>query len=114
MESNFIDKPGMDLTVYEYTGSKDGYTVDVSLDTSTYYFVGESGGGETSFELSGVGSGGPFRYVRIVDTSYSNDGADIDAVHANHQIPEPSTVIVWSLLAMLGAGVGLGRRRRGR
>lgn len=109
MELPFFDQPGDDLKVYEYGNSvgatDDAFDVSVSTDAQSFFPVGSSSGDHTTFDLANAGLTGPFRYVKIVDTNTSFDGADIDAVQAF--TPEPASM---SLLAL--GGLALIRRRR--
>jgi len=122
MELPFGDGTGDDLMVYEVGtsvgGANDPFRAWVGRDGVNYYpqdNVGfYSAGDHSSFDISSVASFGPFLYVRIcdADTSGMYDGADIDAVSANHAVPEPAAVLLAA--SSLGCALGALRRRRAR
>jgi len=113
---------------YRLRGVKE-FDIAVSLDDSSYQtLVGPGSGGHFGLAMA-PGTDGyvladmidlgrvPARYVRFTVQDYygSNPGNDyvgLSEVRFYEYVPEPSTLLIWSLLAGLAVGVGWRRRKR--
>ena len=106
-----------DLWIFEIGTGIEKTFVDVSIDGSTWFSVGEANGSTDGVDLDAFGFGplDMFSYVRITDHGDNfygagTPGADIDAVGAISTVvvPEPAT---WSLLALSAIALLCFRRR---
>jgi len=88
--------------------AEDGFQYTFGRDRRSGFFgVIRTDGTFSTASLSDTsGDGGVLGYGAIDNIRYAQPGSD-DGV-----IPEPSTMIVWSLLTALGIGFGLRRRRK--
>lgn len=96
-DNDLVDGPGDDLRVYE-PGDREGFRTEISVDGQSWRHVGDSRGGNTTFDIADVSEPGErFYFVRITDLRQrcvgTRPGADVDAVEA------------------LNAGAGSGNRR---
>lgn len=113
-EYPILNVAGNDLSIHEITNSRETYPeekakVEVSLDGSTFYYLGEaSNKSDSTGDLSGRGGKGvslfdldtvglpAIKYVRLTDiTDFSlhiatADGFDVDAIDASYGICEDS------------------------
>ena len=85
-DNDLVDGEGADLRIYE-PGDREAFQVEISVDGRSWRNLGESSGGDTSFDIASVaGQNERFYFVRITDLkkncSGSRPGADIDAVEA--------------------------------
>ena len=86
-----IDKPGIDLYVFEVGPDVEPTKVELSEDLQIWYEVGNVAGSVSGLDITGkVPDGGAFQFIRLTDLrTYPTGrwpGADIDAVCALNYI----------------------------
>jgi hypothetical protein len=93
-------------------GGLDYYTLNPGLKQVFYIGDGYASGG-TQQEIV-VPEGATRLFLGYADFNGNNwnNGGSFDVNVAERAIPEPSTLIIWSLLASLGIGLAWWRRRR--
>ena len=76
--------------------------INPSLDTDGLLFTGN--GCEVNIWGNGAGQGSYY-------TFYESNGFNVNGTDTVAQTPEPTTLIVWSLLGGLGMAIGCWRRK---
>lgn len=113
----------LDLWIFEVGPDVEDTYVEISKNGTDWFSVGKVSGATAGVNIDafGWGIGDQFHYVRLTDDTLRGSqngptvGADIDAIGAistvaTPSVPEPTTLLIWSL-----SSVGLGwfsRRRR--
>ena len=132
LDSQILNAPGADLVLFEL-GTADAAGMKVRVDpgggftTEKWYLLTSTGYSAGGYSLNaaaidlddfGLAPGTLIERIQLNNASLSGGGTTISssiaAVGALNTgvIPEPSTLIIWSLLGTLGIAVGWRRRRR--
>jgi hypothetical protein len=115
MGATFTNGPGADIRVYEVGnlqgGGDEEFDVFISTNSSTWMQVADNvkndlGGIFASIDISPYS--GEYRYIKIVNRSYSGGstpGADIDAIEILHPRSNPSVILRVLLLLIVVAAI---------
>jgi len=104
------------LGTFSITGTGAGSTISFS-NPAMAAFIESDTDDEVTFMIARntSGGGGSYNYIHAFASMESTiGGPTLEAVYsgAMHHAPEPGTVIIWSVLGVLGIGGGWWRRRR--
>jgi hypothetical protein len=105
VDATFVDGPNNDLVQYEIRDSNGNLVWDTTIGSWENYYV---------TDLSAEQAPGPIASNRVSfgwSPTSGTDGVYIDNFDVSGAVPEPATIIIWSLLGGLGLVIGWRRKR---